>query len=104
MQQKLCGHFYEYPEVTFRGSDHSVQFPGTASESKICCNSFNLHPELRLKLQHSLLSQITAQGVKYPLADFNITPDVAIVDPALVAGLPAKQVAYTGMDASDTCD
>ena len=38
-------------------------------------------------------------GVKYPLADFNITPDVAIVDPDLVAGLPVKQVAYTGMDA-----
>ena len=38
-------------------------------------------------------------GVKYPLADFNITPDVAIVDPDLVMGLPVKQVAYTGMDA-----
>ena len=38
-------------------------------------------------------------GIKYPLADFNITPDVAIVDPELVAGLPQKQVAYTGMDA-----
>ena len=37
--------------------------------------------------------------MKYPLADFNITPDVAIVDPDLVAGLPVKQVAYTGMDA-----
>ena len=38
-------------------------------------------------------------GIKYPLADFNITPDVAIVDPELVEGLPQKQVAYTGMDA-----
>ncbi len=38
-------------------------------------------------------------GIKYPLADFNITPDVAIVDPDLVAELPVKQVAYTGMDA-----
>ena len=37
--------------------------------------------------------------MKYPLADFNITPDVAIVDPDLVMGLPKKQVAYTGMDA-----
>lgn len=37
--------------------------------------------------------------MKYPLADFNITPDVAIVDPDLVMGLPVKQVAYTGMDA-----
>ena len=32
-------------------------------------------------------------------ADVNITPDVAIVDPELVMGLPIKQVAYTGMDA-----
>ena len=29
------------------------------------------------------------------MADFNITPDVAIVDPELVEGLPQKQVAYT---------
>ncbi|MBS7210896.1 MAG: iron-containing alcohol dehydrogenase, partial [Lachnospiraceae bacterium] len=40
-----------------------------------------------------------AKGIKYPLADFNITPDVAIVDSELVEGLPAHQVAYTGMDA-----
>ena len=29
-------------------------------------------------------------GIKYPLADFNITPDVAIVDPELVEGLPSE--------------
>ena len=29
-----------------------------------------------------------AKGIKYPLADFEITPDVAIVDPALVESLP----------------
>ena len=40
-----------------------------------------------------------AKGIKYPLADFEITPDVAIVDPQLVESLPIKQVAYTGMDA-----
>ena len=39
------------------------------------------------------------KGSKYPLADFEITPDIAIVDPALVESLPVKQVAYTGMDA-----
>ena len=32
---------------------------------------------------HRVLAVITdyAKGIKYPLADFNITPDVAIVDP-----------------------
>ncbi|MDR1028149.1 MAG: iron-containing alcohol dehydrogenase, partial [Clostridiales Family XIII bacterium] len=40
-----------------------------------------------------------AKGVKYPLADFNITPDVAIVDPALAETMPEKLTAHTGMDA-----
>ena len=37
--------------------------------------------------------------IKYPLADFNITPDIAIVDPALAQTMPPKLVAHTGMDA-----
>lgn len=40
-----------------------------------------------------------AKGVKYPLADFNITPDVAIVDPELAETMPKKLTAHTGMDA-----
>ena len=39
------------------------------------------------------------KGIKYPLADFNITPDVAIVDPDLAETMPPKLVAHTGMDA-----
>ncbi|MGN1457081.1 MAG: iron-containing alcohol dehydrogenase, partial [Acutalibacteraceae bacterium] len=39
------------------------------------------------------------KGIKYPLADFNITPDVAIVDPALAEKMPPKLTAHTGMDA-----
>ena len=80
---------------------------------KICCTPFNF-PELRQKAKFAAIpstsgtaTEVTAfsvitnyqTGVKYPLADFNITPDVAIVDPDLVSGLPVKQVAYTGMDA-----
>ncbi len=37
--------------------------------------------------------------MKYPLADFNITPDVAIVDPDLAETMPKKLTANTGMDA-----
>ncbi|WP_122642709.1 iron-containing alcohol dehydrogenase [Luxibacter massiliensis] len=94
---KAMWAFYEYPDVTFED----------------LCIPFNF-PELRQKAKFAAIpstsgtaTEVTAfsvitdykTGVKYPLADFNITPDVAIVDPDLVEGLPAKQVAYTGMDA-----
>lgn len=39
------------------------------------------------------------KGIKYPIADFEITPDVAIVDPELTHTMPHKLVAHTGMDA-----
>ena len=35
---------------------------------------------------------------KYPLADYELTPDVAIVDPDLVMSLPKSVTADTGMD------
>ncbi|MFW6035606.1 MAG: bifunctional acetaldehyde-CoA/alcohol dehydrogenase [Halothermotrichaceae bacterium] len=35
---------------------------------------------------------------KYPLADYELTPDVAIIDPDFVQSLPAKVTADTGMD------
>ena len=38
------------------------------------------------------------KNIKYPLADYELTPDVAIVDPDLVMTLPAKLTADTGMD------
>ena len=94
---KAMWAFYEYPDVTFED----------------LCIPFNF-PELRTKAKFAAIpstsgtaTEVTAfsvitnyqTGVKYPLADFNITPDVAIVDPDLVMGLPVKQVAYTGMDA-----
>lgn len=38
-------------------------------------------------------------GVKYPIADYALTPDMAIVDPDLVRTLPKTLVAHTGLDA-----
>lgn len=35
---------------------------------------------------------------KYPFADYELTPNVAIVDPDLVMGLPKSQVSITAMD------
>ncbi|AKJ65703.1 bifunctional acetaldehyde-CoA/alcohol dehydrogenase [Kiritimatiella glycovorans] len=40
-----------------------------------------------------------ATGAKYPIADYALTPDMAIVDPELVMHMPANLTAYGGVDA-----
>ena len=88
---------YEYPETTFEDM----------------CKVFGL-PKLRTKAKFVAISstsgtatEVTAfsiitdyeKGIKYPIADFEITPDIAIVDPELAQTMPPKLVAHTGMDA-----
>ncbi len=88
---------YEYPETTFEDM----------------CKVFGL-PKLRTKAHFVAIpstsgtaTEVTAfsvitdyeKGIKYPLADFEITPDIAIVDPDLAETMPKKLVAHTGMDA-----
>ena len=38
-------------------------------------------------------------GKKYPIADYELTPDIAIVDPNLVMNLPKSLTAFGGIDA-----
>jgi acetaldehyde dehydrogenase/alcohol dehydrogenase len=40
-----------------------------------------------------------ATGQKYPIADYELTPNMAIVDPALVMTMPKKLTAYSSIDA-----
>ncbi|MBQ2935086.1 MAG: iron-containing alcohol dehydrogenase [Lachnospiraceae bacterium] len=94
---KAMWAFYEYPEVTFEELCIPFNFPKLRQKAKFAA----IPTTSGTATEVTAFSVITnyQTGVKYPLADFNITPDVAIVDPELVEGLPAKQVAYTGMDA-----
>jgi acetaldehyde dehydrogenase/alcohol dehydrogenase len=39
------------------------------------------------------------EGVKYPLADYALTPTMALIDPELVQSLPPKLAAISGIDA-----
>ena len=89
--------FYEYPDTTFEEIIQPFSFPELRKKAKFIAISSTSGTATEVPA----FSVITdyAKGIKYPLADFNITPDIAIVDPALVATLPPHLVAHTGMDA-----
>lgn len=38
-------------------------------------------------------------GIKYPIADYSLTPNMAIVDPEFVMTMPTKLAAWSGIDA-----
>ena len=94
---KAMWAFYEYPEVTFEALCIPFNFPELRTKAKFCAISSTSGTATEV----TAFSVITdySKGIKYPLADFNITPDVAIVDPELAQTMPQKLVAHTGMDA-----
>lgn len=89
--------FYEYPDTTFEEIITPFSFPTLRTKAKFCA----IPSTSGTATEVTAFSVITDyhKGIKYPLADFNITPDVAIVDPELVETMPKKLVAHTGMDA-----
>ena len=88
---------YEYPEITFPEMCKVFGIPQLRRKARFCAISSTSGTATEV----TAFSVITdyEQGIKYPLADFEITPDVAIVDPTLAETMPKKLVAHTGMDA-----
>ncbi|WP_322924775.1 bifunctional acetaldehyde-CoA/alcohol dehydrogenase [Paenibacillus campi] len=97
--------FYEYPDVSF--DNLKQKFMDIRKR-------IYKYPHLGQKAQFVAIpttsgtgSEVTSFAVitdkqkgntKYPLADYELTPDVAIVDPEFVYTLPRVAVADTGMD------
>ncbi len=94
---KAMWAFYEYPDITFEDLVTPFSFPTLRTKAKFCA----IPSTSGTATEVTAFSVITdyEKGIKYPLADFNITPDVAIVDPDLAQTMPAKLTAHTGMDA-----
>ena len=94
---KAMWTFYEYPDVTFEDLCIPFNFPTLRTKAKFCA----IPSTSGTATEVTAFSVITdyKKGIKYPLADFNITPDVAIVDPELAETMPKKLTAHTGMDA-----
>lgn len=97
--------FYEYPETSF--NNLKQKFMDIRKR-------IYKYPHLGQKAQFVAIpttsgtgSEVTSFAVitdklkgntKYPLADYELTPDVAIIDPEFVYTLPKSAVADTGMD------
>ena len=96
--------FYEHPEADPEGMKlkfmdirkKTYKFPKLGIKSKM----------VAIPTTSGTGSEVTSfavitdknQNKKYPLADYELTPDVAIVDPDLVMSLPKTITADTGMD------
>ncbi len=96
--------FYEHPEADAEGlklkfmdiRKRTYKFPKLGTKCKI----------VAIPTTSGTGSEVTSFAVitdkeknkKYPLADYELTPDVAIVDPDLVMSLPKSVTADTGMD------
>ena len=88
---------YEYPEITFEEMCKVFGIPELRKKARFCA----IPSTSGTATEVTAFSVITdyEKGIKYPLADFEITPDIAIVDSALAETMPKKLVAHTGMDA-----
>ena len=96
--------FYEHPEADIEGlklkfmdiRKRTYKFPKLGVKCKM----------VAIPTTSGTGSEVTSfavitdkeKNIKYPLADYELTPDVAIVDPDLVMSLPKTVTADTGMD------
>lgn len=96
--------FYEHPEADFKNMSlkfldirkRAYKFPLLGKKSQF----------VAIPTTSGTGSEVTSFAVisdkkenkKYPLADYELTPDVAIIDPDFVMTVPKLSTAWTGMD------
>ena len=88
--------FYEYPDFTFEEAIKPFNLPDLRKKAKF----IGITTTSGTGTEVTSFSVITDKdtGIKYPIADFNLTPDIAIVDTNLVLTLSPEVVANTGLD------
>ncbi|MCD7895343.1 MAG: iron-containing alcohol dehydrogenase [Planctomycetaceae bacterium] len=89
--------FYEHPQATFEQLCVPFTFPELRTKARFAAVPSTSGTGTEVTA-FSIITD-TRNNVKYPLADFNITPDIAILDPELAEAMPKDLTAHTGMDA-----
>lgn len=97
--------FYEHPETSFDGlrlkfldiRKRAFQFPKLGKKAQMVCIPTTSGTGSEVT-SFSVITDKKNGNIKYPLADYELTPDVAIIDPQFVYSLPKGITADTGMD------
>ncbi len=89
--------FYEHPDFTFEEAAKPFNLPDM--RNKACFIAISTTSGTATEVTSFSVITDNETGIKYPIADYNITPDVAILDTTLVESMPKHLVANTGMDA-----
>ena len=89
--------FYEYPNLTFDDIKDPFSMPQLRKKAIFVA----IPSTSGTATEVTAFSVITdfSTHIKYPLADFEITPDIAILDSNIPVTMPKKLTAHTGMDA-----
>lgn len=102
---KVMWLMYEHPEVVFSDlkekffdvRKRAFTFPKLGELAKLVC--IPTTSGTGAEVTPFAVITDTDTGRKYPLADYALTPTVAIVDPVLTANLPSRVAADSGFDA-----
>lgn len=102
---KVMWLLYEHPEINFADMKEkffdvrkrAFKFPELGDKAKLVCIPTTSGTGSEMTPFAVITDQET--GKKYPLADYALTPTVAIVDPALTAMMPGFLAADSGFDA-----
>lgn len=98
--------FYEHPDADFNGLKQKFmdirkrvyKFPKLGNKAKFVAIPTTSGTGSEVTSFAVITDKTTGNNTKYPLADYELTPDVAIIDPEFVYSLPKTAVADTGMD------
>lgn len=101
---KAMWMFYEFPDIDFEALTYKFmdirkriyKMPKLGQKAKL----------VAIPTTSGTGSEVTSftvitdreRGIKYPIADYELTPDVAIIDPEFTLSVPPKVTADTGVD------
>jgi len=97
--------FYENPDTDFDGlrlkfldiRKRAFHFPNLGKKAQMVAVPTTSGTGSEVT-SFSVITDKEHGNIKYPLADYELTPDVAIIDPQFVTTMPKSIVADTGMD------